>query len=404
MAEVNVNQYGGNYNVNLDNLPPPPPGDKGKTNVGAGDFTPPGGDGAQGLGLPPPGSMSDSDLITLLQQIKTKIENEQLKTSSEDVQVAKDQKAVAAKERMEQLEKAIANAKKGDKGGLIGKIFGWIAAAAMVIAGAILLATGAGTALGVALLAGGIATMAVMTLQETGLDQKILGGLSKMFEAMGMDPEAARIMSTVLVAAVIITGAVVASVATGGAAIGPAIGVAATLMTPLISPENLQKMGVPEDAAPWVSLGLSIGLAVVAVSAGIGQSVAGAAKGGAQAAQLGSTVGAKSAATIAKATGATTEQIAKVGSALGYTAMGIQATATIGGGAAQISSAVAYRDAAEAEAKAKEFEKDMLKLQQLLQDESERIEEIIRRLQEGTDIVMDVLSQEDTTIKRIAAV
>jgi hypothetical protein len=396
----------GNYNpylnLDVDNDQTQGTGQK-PTYLAPGSFDPAGA-GAGGLGLPPPGAISDADLITLLQAIKTKLENEQLKTSSEDVQVAKDQKAAAAKERIEQLEKAIESAKKADKGGLIGKIFGWIAAAAMVIAGAVLLATGAGTALGVALLAGGIATMAVMTLQETGLDQKILEGLGKVFEAMGMEPEAARIMATVLVAAVIITGAVVASVATGGAAIGPAIGVVATLMTPLISPENLQKMGVPEDAAPWVSLGLSIGLAVTAIGAGIGTGVAAAAKGGAQTAQLGASIGQKSVDALIKATGATAEQIARVGAALGYTAMGIQAAATIGGGAAGISSAVNTRDAAEFEARAKEFEKDLLKLQQMLQDESERIEEIIRRLQEGTEIVMDVLNQEDTTVKRIAAV
>jgi sorbitol-specific phosphotransferase system component IIBC len=77
---------------------------------------------------------------------------------------------------------------------------------------------------------------------------------------------------------------------------------------------------------------------------------------------------------------------------------------SIGGGAANISSAVSTKEAADAEAAAKEFEKELLKQQQFFQDEMDRLKEIMKKMEEGMGIVMDALSQDDSTNKRIANV
>jgi hypothetical protein len=89
---------------------------------------------------------------------------------------------------------------------------------------------------------------------------------------------------------------------------------------------------------------------------------------------------------------------------LSYIAMGIQAVSTIGGGASSVAVAVTSKDAADAGADAKKMEALLLKLQQVMQDEGDRLDEIIKRLQEGSDIVVDVIKQTDATNTRIATI
>jgi hypothetical protein len=343
------------------------------------------------LGLTEPQiKLSSADLIRMLNEMRFKTEQSQLKTASEDVQNIKKNKENASKERLRKIQEQIDKMKKAKKAGAFGKIFGWIAAAFMVVAGALLtLAGGSGTAL----IVGGIAMMAVMALAQTGAMDKMLEGMAKMFGG----GEAGRIIATILVGAVIIAGACVA-----GAVAGPAVGVmlAAQFGSLLVSPENLQKMGVKEDVAPWLSLGLNIGLVLTSMGAGIGSALKKSAEIPSKVAQLAT----KAAQKIATLTKTSVEQVQKASALMGYISVGIQAGATVGGGVSTISAAEATKDAAKSEAEIKEFEKFLLKLQQMFQDEADRIEEIIRRMEESTAIVMDVLKQEDATTKQVLSV
>jgi hypothetical protein len=415
MSGTTVNPYG---NVDLTRFygvggtgktDKPPP-----TGFGAGTFDPSSGASAiaKALGLPEPQKMSNSDLAVLLQSLKTKNENEQLKSASEDVQVIKFAKKQAADERMKQLEEMAEKAEKANKGGELGKIFGWIAAAAMVIAGAILIATGAGAAAGVGLLVGGVCMMATMALQETGAMDKMLDGmgkgLAKMFEAFGMEPEeaakAGRITATVIVGTVIIAAAVAAGVF-GGPAVGAMV--AASFLPLIFTPDNLEKMGVDKEKAQWASFGISLGLSLAAAGVGIGVGAYGAMKGVELAGKLGpklADLGARSGAMMAGKLGMTAAEMTKLGGILGYTTMGVQAATTVAGGAVKIDASVKAKESAEAEARAKEFQADLMKLQKMLQEQGERIDEIIKRLQEGVNVVMDILNQQDTTSKRVANV
>lgn len=380
----------------------------GSTGFGAGNFDPNVNNTlSEALGLPQPtASFSQDQLVILMQALKAKNDDNQLKGSSQDVQIAKLQKQSAANERLDQLKEMADKGSKAAKDGVLGKVFGWIAAAAMVIAGAVLLATGVGAAAGVALLAGGVMMMATMALQETGGMDKMMNGLSagltKMFEAFGMPPDqaekAGRITATVIVGTAIIAAAVAASVFAG-----PGVGamMVASFLPLVLSPDNLEKMGMDKDKAQWASFGISIGLSLAAAGVGIGASVTGAAgRLGTQIAEMSAQSGAKLAGTF----GMTTEQLQNFGRIAAGITEGIQATAMVGGGAATIDGAVNTKEAADAQAKAKELQADLLKLQQLMQDESDRIDEIIKRLQEVANVVMDVLNQTDTTNKRIASV
>lgn len=375
------------------------------TQIEGGEFAGVSG-GLAGLsGLPGVSSMNNEDLIALMTTLKSKLENEQLKTSSEDVLIVKAQKKADAEQRINELEEAATKAKDAEKSGEIGKIFSWIAAAFMVLAGAILLATGAGAAAGVALLVGGATMMATMALQETGGMEKMLDGMAKglvqLSKDLGVDPplsmEDAQIISTAIVGAVVIAAAVVTSVFAG-----PAVGVAvaAQFLGTLFTPDNLQKMGVSEEDAPWVSMGISIGLALTSIGVGVGSTVA-AMRGGADAATKIAGLSTKLAGNIAEKLGTSTEKLSKLGSMMSLVAQGMQAAAEITSGGMGIKAAIDTRDSAEAQAKAKELEASLLKLQQMLQDESERIDEIIKRLMEASGIVIDVFNQADATNSKI---
>lgn len=374
------------------------------TQLGAGDFVPDLRSAAAALGLNLPAQMSNDDLIVLMQTLKSKVEDSQLKTSSIDIQNQKEMKKAAADERIDQLMEAIKKGDEGKKSGEIGKIFGWIAAAAMVIAGAVLLATGVGTAAGVGLLVGGVAMLATMTLQETGGMEKMLDGMTKgLMSTFGMSEKDARIFATAIVAVAVIAVAVAAGVA-GGPAVGVMVG--AQFMSMLFTPDNLEKMGVDKDKAPWASMGISIALALTSLSVGVGTTVA-ASKGVEIAGKLTPKLaeyGAKFAGTIAEKAGTSVQQVQKMAQVISYVTQGIQAGVAGAGAGVGIKGAIANRDAGEAEAKSKEIEADLLKLQQMLQDETDRIDEIIKRLQEGNSIVMDVLNQSADVQSRVAAV
>ncbi len=338
------------------------------------------------LGLPPADISADT-LMMVMQELRTKMDNLQLSTASENVAVIKEQKKSQADERINQIKDKFDQMKKAEKSGLAGKIFGWIAAVAMVIAGAALLIAGGA---GAALLVGGIAMLAVMTLQETGGMEKMINGMAKGLEALGMDAQAAQIMATVITA-VIIAGVAIA----GGAAAGPAVGVAlaAQFGALLFSPDNLTKMGVPEDKAGWVAMGIGIGLALTALGVGIGSAVKGTVEAGTKLTEM--------AAKIAQNFSQKSLDMIKFAA---YIALGLQGAATVGSGASSITAGVYNKQASDTEAKTKELEALLAKLQQMFQDESERIEEIMKRIQEGVGIVMDVLAGSDKVARQMAAV
>jgi hypothetical protein len=381
--------------VTFETVSPPPPTSGGNTQVGAGDFDPSLLDDiAKQMGLPSPAKMTNDDLISLLQTLRSKTEDQSMKSTAEGIKNAKEAKAAAADEKIAALKKQLESMDKAEKGGVFGKIFGWIAAAAMVIAGAALLIAGGA---GAALLIGGIAMMAVMTMQETGAMDKMIDGIAKGLEAMGLDPKVAQMISTVIAATLIAAVAVAASVA-GGPAVGASVFM---MMAPtLFSPDHLEKMGVPKEEAAWVSFGISIGCSLAAAGIGIGSAIKGVGQAGGKLAEL----GAKLAPMIAEKASTSVEAVTMIANRLSYIAMGIQAASTIGGGASSVAVAVTSKDAADAGADAKKMEALLLKLQQVMQDEGDRLDEIIKRLQEGSDIVVDVIKQTDATNTRIATI
>lgn len=360
------------------------------TDTPAGQTAQPSGSLSAGMmGLAAP-KISGADLMSMMQSLQAKVQDTRLRTSSEDVKNIQQQKAAVAKERIAKLNENIKKIQEAKTTSKIGQLFGWIAAIATTVAGVALLAAGGA---GAGLIVAGAAMMATMALQQTGLMDNIVGGIAQLCQDMGMDRQAAQIVATAVVGAAIIAVAVAAGAAGGPAA---AVGVGSQFLSTLFSPDNLEKMGVSHDAAPWVSMGVSIGLALVSIG-----SAAGAVKSGANAAGK---LGELSSKIAAKITEVGAEGFAKGARITGLVATGVTALATGTGGVTTIATSVNTEQAEEQRADAKELQKDLLKLQQMFQDEEDRIKKIMQAMQESTNVVMSVLNQQDTTNKRITTI
>lgn len=100
-----------------------------------------------------------------LKDIVGKTEINELHAKEEQKRQNAAEQRAAAEDAQKSLEDARAAEAKAKKGGLFGKIFGGIAAAIAIVAGAILIATGAGAVLGAALIVGGVASATMLADQ-----------------------------------------------------------------------------------------------------------------------------------------------------------------------------------------------------------------------------------------------
>jgi hypothetical protein len=401
MAEVGntttTTRITGDYNI----LPKLPGDNRPPTQISPGEFVPLPTGGAAALGMSIPMMPDGADLVAMVNALKNAIQETELKTGAEQAKDIKDQKTDLAKERLDKLQEAREEAEKAKKSGLAGEIFGWIAAAAMIIAGAILVATGVGGALGAALLVGGVTMLVMQTLNSPtlgkafGLEGNLMDSmLNAIVDSMvdnGLIGEDEKEKMKTVMHAVFTVILTAVAVAAGTLAGGPLLGLAMAtqVMSSFFTPENLEQMGMSKEDAPWAALGINIGLAVVGLAAG-----AGAAK----LASSGSQVADASVKATKTAIQTTQELTARIASAV---AGGISAAATIGQGASQVSTAVIMKEAESLRAQGKEMEAFFLELQAKFDEQKERLQEIVQQIQENMGIVMSVLNQTDQSAHKI---
>ena len=426
-----------------------------QTKFGAGQFAPLSvGDAnqiAKQLGMAPPLDMNIGDIFALVSALKTKVEETSLDITQGDVKRIKEDQKTKSAERMDKLNEQCDKMNKSKKGGLVGEIFGWIAAAAMAIAGAIMIATGVGAAAGVALLAAGITMLVVQTLtspslgQAFGLEGNLMGAMSKgitdaLVASGAVSPEDAEKVRAAIEMAITIIVTAAAAIA-GTLAGGPALGIslASSALSMGFTPENLEAFGVPKEDAAWVSMGISIGLAVVGIASGVAASGA-ADKVTKAVSQLASKIGAafaetaddavKAASTLASVaddvarTGtdavktatdvaeaaadaaavadqitATTRQI--IGKIASGIALVIGALSTIGQGAATgVTTDLTYK-AKQLEADAEEMKGQLAMIAALMARKSEDLEDILKRIQENAAAVMQVINGTSDAAKSV---
>ena len=359
---------------------------------------------AMSYGLPQPKvTFAGGSAQLAVQDVRQKYQNERLSSTTKEVENVKEKNKAASDERIEHMQEQRSKADEAGKSGDIGKAFGWIAAAFMAIAGAILLATGVASAVGASLLVASVAMTAALVLQETGLMDKAIDGIAQGLVALGAPPEVAQGIATAIMGAVVAVVAVAA-----GALAGPAAGVAVftTLAPTLFSPENLEKMGVPKDAAGWASMGISIGLAVASLVTNVGSTIAnGISKSGEAAsklAEIGVKIGTKlGLATVKEATAAATTA-GSVAQSIGYVTQAAQGAATIAQGSANISAGAQTYQAGQAGARAAELKAEIVGLEQILETLTEYFSEALTELNQGFELAAEALDQDRAIDRRIA--
>jgi len=189
------------------------------------------GNTSQVVLAPPKASI---DLMLILQTLQVKLDEEGIKKGKEDALNLAAMNKERHKEVMEALQKSIEAIAKSKKSGLFGKIFGWIAAAATLVAGALLIATGAGAIAGGIMMALAVDQMIGMATGKSAISELtsvIAKGLASV-----MDEPANTIVATVIVTAIIIA-------ATAGAgslaASSKAAGTVSTASTYMVQAKNV---------------------------------------------------------------------------------------------------------------------------------------------------------------------
>jgi hypothetical protein len=382
------------------------------------------------MGLPEP-TLSPADLSIVMMELQHKTQQAQLNCSMEEVNNTKKEQAAEATQRMQQITTFFDKLNQSEHQSVWQKVLGWFAAAVLTIAGAVLsLACGTGGPL----LAAGIAMMTTMALQQTGALNDMIKGLAQSIaQTFGCSAQTAQIVATAIIGAAV---AVVAAI--GTAAGGPAVGAAmfAQFSSMLFTPDNLEAMGMSKDDAQKWSLGLTIGMMVVGVGAGLASLVksglAFAGKLGSEILENGflttllSRIGGKAASLAGEDLGAEASNIAgkaaqdggaaasdvdkaeEAANAIERFAKKIEIAARVGsaasniaGGSLAIDSAKDRRDADRAQADMKDMEAVLLKLQQLFDDNADRMKKVAEAMQETTSIVMDILSGIHSTEQKI---
>lgn len=307
-----------------------------------------------------PDDVDPEAMVYAMMALRTASEDQQLKVSENDINSVKQKQAEQHKERMEQIEESYAKMKEAKKGGIFGKIFGWIATVALAVAAVAMIATGVGAVAGGLMLAAAGMMLANQISQETG--GWLMEGLAEAIQfiandVIGVDPPmtdeeammAAMITFTVTVAVLGIAGGVAA--AGGGAAAGA-------------------------------------GAASTAASSGTGAAAGGAAAGsGAAAGGAAAGAGASAGASAASATSAISQIASKIMSASQI----IGGLAAVGQGSSTIYTSVKTKEAQDAQAEAMEIMAFIQQMQGVMEEEMERIKEILERMQEGSQIVMDMM-------------
>lgn len=163
--------------------------------------------------LPPPGKTRNYEIE--LSAIMSKIAETLTGSAISQLEKSQESEKVKFEKKMEEMQQWLEDSRKSEKWGLFGKIMSYVGGALAIIGGAVLVATGIGAGVGVALIVGGAITITDQALKDTGaLEGGFAGALASMFESFGVDKETAKWLGL----ATYILAIIVASAGAGAAA------------------------------------------------------------------------------------------------------------------------------------------------------------------------------------------
>ena len=158
----------------------------------------------------------EANLEKLISYLQMDNEERQAQMAKDRINLQKDALETERQGRSEKIEKSLKDMDKAAESRKASKIFGWLMTALAVVAAVVACVATGGLALG-PVIGAGIA-IACQVLSETGVMDKIVEGLAKGLEGLGMGKQAAQILAQVLITAAIMAASLGAGFAGGGGA------------------------------------------------------------------------------------------------------------------------------------------------------------------------------------------
>lgn len=375
-----------------------------RVDAGSGAASAP-GTSAGGPVLAAPPQMNTADLMVLLLSLKSKTTNARIGTAQDRINQRAQEKSDKHADIIKQIQKKMQN--NPSIGNIFAQIFGWIGVLLTFIIAAVVGVVSGGAA-AAPLVAAGVATMALMILQESGAMEKMMEGLSQNAKT-GVSAGLAALMIVLNIAATIAS----AGLASAGLASSAATAAAETGETVSeVVTESASAAG--EVTTQVVEEGASSGAELTENIVKTGEDI------GEDAANLGEeTVNTttKAAEQSAEQASDVTQQLQKIGQSASKSAkiikvaqkvrnvaMVANGVTMIGGGSTQVATSAMVYQATEATAAAKRDKAELLKLLALDEEDSKRIRELIKALQSGFKITLGAVEDAHRTGMKIATV
>lgn len=326
----------------------------------------------------PRGDFSADQLALLLMSLQNKSEDAQLKTAKQGLEVSKLQKEDMHKRAIEKIEEAARKAAEAAEKAKANKVLGWftkvfafVAAVVATVAAAVATVASGGAAAPLLALAvmGLVATgmdLANQISQECGgpeisLSKWVTEGCAKLLTALGMSEEDAKKFAPIL-------AAVAATVVSAGA-------------TAILAPDLYgnavgaicQVCGVDEQTAQYIAMAVTLAVQLTVAVAMV------AASGGASAVDG-----------VAK----TAQNVGKIAGAVGQ---GVNGALNVAQGGITISQAESQKLADIAKSQKAEFDKMIVKLKQQMEDERDRIKELLQQLDMAAQMVSQMIAAAGAT-------
>ena len=203
----------------------------------------------------------EENLEKLISYLQMDNEERQAQMAKDRINMQKDSLETERKGRSEKIEKSLKDMDKAAESRKASKIFGWLMTALAVIAAVVACVATGGIAVG-PVIGAGIA-IACQALSETGVMDKIVEGLAKGLEKLGMGKQAAQILAQVLITVAIMAASIGSGFAGGGGAAlsNAAKGVVDAVRGASVTVEAMEKVRA--------------GIALATLFVGIGSTVAG---------------------------------------------------------------------------------------------------------------------------------
>lgn len=157
----------------------------------------------------------EANLEKLISYLQMDNEERQTEMAKDRIEIQKDTLDAERKSRSDKIDKSLKDMDKAAESRKASRVFGWLMTALAVVAAVVACVATGGLAIG-PVIGAGIA-IACQVLNETGVMDKIVEGLAKGLEGLGMSKQAAQILAQVLITVAIMAASIGASFAGGGA-------------------------------------------------------------------------------------------------------------------------------------------------------------------------------------------